>query len=88
MKRIRRILRALVRHPRTSAAGITALIAFGYGLAHDPAVLTDTETWVAVLAAIGLLLAADSGNTPGGGATGELKPPAKVLPLPGGLRCA
>ena len=60
MPRLYRLLRALARHPKTSAMGLAGLAGFGVSSYQNPQQLAEPATWIAGLTAIGLLLAADS----------------------------
>ena len=62
MTKIIRFLRALARHPKTSALGLAGLAGFGISSYQNPQQLAEPGTWVAVLTAIGLVLAADSSD--------------------------
>ena len=60
MSRVKRIILALARNPKTSAAGLAALVAVGFAAAEDSRVLAEPGAWVAILTGLGLLAAADS----------------------------
>jgi hypothetical protein len=62
VKRVERIVRALARNPKTSAAGLAALCGVGLAAIENPRVLAEPASWVAILTALGLLAAADGGG--------------------------
>ncbi len=96
MEPILRFLRALTRHPKTSAAGLASLAGVIIAAIARPEILADPGVWVALLTAIGLLLAADGrdddrgGKPPGVPAKEERRPPRrKVIEMPSlEARCA
>ncbi len=61
---MKRFLRGLMRNPKTSGAGIATLVGVGAVVAANPGALAAVETWTAILAAIGLLVAADGADDP------------------------
>ena len=81
MQRILAFLRALARHPKTTAAGIASLVGLGFAGYSNPRILAEPATWVAILTAIGLLLAADSSGRGGNDQQGP-KPPAVAVEQP------
>jgi hypothetical protein len=69
MSRVAELVRALARNPRTSAAGLAALVGVAFAAWENPRVLAEPNAWVAILTALGLLAAAD-----GGGAAPRIPP--------------
>lgn len=59
VKRLKRVVRNLARNPRTSAAGLAALVGVLFAAWDDPRVLAEPTAWVAIITALGLLAAAD-----------------------------
>ena len=93
MQRILAFLRALARHPKTTAAVLASLVGLGFAGYSDPHILAEPATWVAILTALGLLLAADSrgdGPKPPAVAVEQPRPKREVIEMPSasGLLCA
>jgi len=82
MKRIINFLRVLTRDKKTTAAGIASLGGVIIAAIARPEILAEPSAWVAILTAVGLLVAADSN---GGGKSGP-RPPAITVLKSGGRK--
>jgi len=79
MNRIVPFVRALTRHPKTSAAGLTSIVGVIVTAIARPEILAEPSAWVAILTGIGLLFAGDGRDDDRGGGPPRIPADAAYL---------